>query len=165
MSRTYKVTATVTLVVLVVSTICAIIGVPNGPALALLLFLLPLIWILWIVSAIVEAGRSIWKLGLLWGLIDFTVLVVLNLIVSNAKNAIGPGGEEDAFVIAFSPLVWPMILMSRYLPYDFGSVISSVVASVPGIGNVLSDWLGFSMMAAIPSLLVIGLCRLRWARK
>ena len=157
MSRTFRITVVAAAAFMVVASGCSIFGAKNGMALAVLLFVLPVMWIMWALSAFFEFERAPWTLLLLWGLIDLDALVLLNQLVSNARSAQGPGGEDVAYFVAFSPLVWPALLVAPFVPVGIFGGIQALMATVTLFSSVVLDWFCFSVVAAIPSLLIAGI--------
>lgn len=158
LSRTYYVTATAALFVLLASITCAFVGIKNGAFTTTLLFLLPVIWFLWIGCTFFDATRSIWRLLFLWGLIDVAALALLNLIILNAQIANGPGGEDVAFVIAFSPLNWLVILLAEYFPIRIFEVHPYILTDL-GFRTVITDWINMSILVSMPSLCALAIGR------
>lgn len=121
----------------------------------MLVWFLPILWSMWLLCTIVEANKSAGKLIVLWCLIDVTALAVLNLSIGYANSHIGPKGDELVFVIAFLPVLLPVLLAS----YDFaiGTILSAFGKGVAfwligeRINTLLFDWISFSVISAMPS--------------
>lgn len=159
----YKFTAAIALFTLVLVGLSFLIDY-KGAWLLGLLFLMPVLWTLWLVCAVRDKDRKIWQLILLWVLIDITVLGVASLLMGNRRDT------EIFYTIAFSPLILPVIF-----GFAFSSVIGAGLSAIAQGGsnllllgsfeNMLSDWLGFSILSAISSYLFVSLYHYRkWLR-
>lgn len=123
-----------------------------------LLFSLPMLWVLWIVLAIVGIG-SIKRLIVGWCAIDLFALALLVFLYSSIEHSTGPRGEDIALLIAFSPLVWPVLLLSQVAPKYFMAEYATFVAKSVGLTTPWSDWLGMSILVFLPSVAVAAASR------
>ncbi len=127
-----------------------------------MVFLLPILWALWFACiASFKPGTGVWKLILLWMLIDITVLSVNRLMMGSFHGIDPKGGSELVWLIEFSPPILPMML-ANLLPI-IGTCQDAIVNGAShlllpvGYGGVLKDWLDGSILSAISSSLFAGL--------
>jgi hypothetical protein len=161
MPRLFKFTVASALLTLAFAGLCFMSGY-KGLGLLWPVLLMPVLWILWLVCVLFDTGRKTWKLILLWILIDIAVLGALTLLVANMNRASGADGMDYVLVIAFSPLILPVMLVSAFFPV-VGNGLFAITRGVSyllpsGLVGVLSDWLGCSILSAISSCLVVSLC-------
>lgn len=128
------------------------------------LFLLPVMWCLWFLVAVLDERIPKWQLIGLWFGIDLAALVVLRALIANAQKMTGPPGDDVGVIIAFSPFLLPVILISRAIP-----IIGSGMAAI-GNGaviillpekhsNSIEAWLALSIMTAISCWIFVSICR------
>jgi hypothetical protein len=130
-----------------------------------LLLLLPVAWTSWIAFAILSDEKSHLEVYFLWVLIDLFALVLLNFITLSIAHGSGPRGDDVAFVIAYSPLIWPMLYLLSYGPSELGMAFGTTYTLVPKNWGILQDWFGMSILTALPSLLIITCSRfVQWKR-
>ncbi|MFJ2988635.1 hypothetical protein ACIPF8_12260 [Collimonas sp. NPDC087041] len=159
MSKIYKFTVAIALFILAFVGFCFLVSY-KGILLLGLLFFMPVVWTLWLACA--AADLKIWKLILLWALIDIVVIGLASLMTGSVHGVGARVDTEFLFVIAFSPLIFPIILVSAFVPY-IGIGLSALTRAAgnlllpSGFVGVVPDWLGFSILSAISSCLFVSL--------
>jgi hypothetical protein len=118
----------------------------HGPLLIWFVFLMPLLWVFWLICVVLCPAGKAWWLAFLWMLIDLAVLGTLSLLMANVGSSHGSDGGDYLLVIAFSPLILPVIFASAVFP-AIGNGIVVIVHKISSqlfsnqVG-ILSDWLG-----------------------
>lgn len=163
MSTIYKITRLIVLTLLVIEGAGLLSGSHKGLWHLAILFFMPVLWTLWLCCVSLDIDVKVSRLIFLWVLIDIAVLgVVLLSTIEHKTN--GRGGEDTMFLIVFSPLILPLILVCVFFPI-VGTGVSAISRGASylllpiGIGGILPDWLGFSIFSAILSWLFASLCR------
>lgn len=137
----------------------------KGRWLLFFLFAIPVLWISWIVSVVVATKNKIWFLSLLWLLIDFAILGIAMIT--------GQGNHADSdyfYAIVFFPLLIPAMLAAAISPV-FGKWLSGICNAAANIliphptNSVLSEWIGFSLISAVTSIIIVALCVWRHTQK
>lgn len=165
MSRIYKFTAALVLFSFVAVAL-SILTECKSELLLGVFVLIPVFWTLWIACVVSHKEKTgIAKLVLLWILIDLVVLLYSRLAFGSFHGVDPKGGAEIAWLIEFSPMILPMILLAFIPP--IGTGLSAIVDGASfiflpaGSVGVLRDWLCGSIISAIPSITFIYL-RLYW---
>ncbi len=139
----------------------------RGADLFIFLICAPVLWCFWMYIAYSDSKRSIWKVVGLWGLIDLSVLSLISVSLSASAASAGPAGDDAALVIVYSPLIWPMMLASHF---DFVSrtliYLTSNLKTSDASLIVLFNWISFSLIAVVPSVLwIVGMRHLAVRRE
>ena len=158
MSRIFKSVVAINLFTLLLVGICFLTNYRGG---GLLFFpvLMPVLWVLWLAYAVCEREMNPWKLTFLWALIDITVLCVVGLLMNSVHGLAVRNDTEYLFVIVFTPVILPVILVSAFVP-AIGAWLAAIASGTSYLlppGGLLSDWVGCSTMSAISSCLFVSL--------
>ena len=162
MTRLFKVTVMLVLALLLLIALSFVsVTLYQSKWFVYLLFLLPVLWVLWLVCAALEARNPVWRLVLLWCLIDLVVLGMLYQLIG-VDESNGASGEAPIFVIAFSPFVYAMWVLSfvgHMLDPALDPLIGKSGYFVQGTSAVFRNWLAMSIATAALSAAFAGGCR------
>lgn len=159
MSNIYKFTVGIALLAVAFLGFCILSGY-HGLWLLATVFLMPVLWMLWIACVGFDKSGKIWMLILLWLLIDIAVLGALTLVDANMSKGRGTGGMDYMFVIAFSPIILPAMLISALSSVAGDGFIAVTQGLIHllfpnGLAGILSDWFATSIICAISSCLIV----------
>lgn len=124
-------------------------------------FVMPFLWILWLCCSFFGIKKNLWKLILLWGMIDIAALSVV-MAAQTFSDGVGRDGGDYLLFIVFSPLILPIFLLARTFPNlsehlaNFSKVIAKLLLS-QNASVALHDWVGFSLLGVIGILLLISM--------
>lgn len=122
-----------------------------------LVFMMPILWIMWLICFFMENKVSRNELIFLWILIDIAALCVIMASATFSNNS-SRNDSDYLFVIAFSPMILPTLLLLKLFPFlseGLMKIFKSAMDSFPDSLNIaLQDWLFFSVVAIISVLLL-----------
>ena len=127
---------------------------------------MPVLWCLWIAcvffSKMENAGR---KLIYLWGMIDFSVLLLFISFARHVENWSHARGVEFAIAVPNFPVLMPTLFLSNLLPDLIQVDIFKKMDALPkmfsnGLGDALAIWIPISLISALQSFLIYGMSRI-----
>lgn len=154
--KIYKITA-------LMSMVGGILTITNflisGNIFWLLSFYFPILWLLWLGCVFcIQMERRPLRLGCLWLLIDFVILLFLVSSQFNDPGWFRSQGVEMILVLIFFPVIIPIILVIATLPNNIGYFFSHAFDWIGnffggGLGEAVSSWLSLSFLGMVQAII------------
>lgn len=164
----FRVSTVASVVGLLLSIISLVLANRYREVFAWLIFYVPLMWLLWIACVFLMRSALCWKrLLLLWLIIDLTILVLFFSLAYGENNWTRSQGIDVVVSVVYLPVAFPTLFLLYLLPHELHLTMASTMDYASrqlgvGIGDIISIWLLLSVVAAIQSLLIYGISRMKF---